>query len=87
MKTTIRYCGDDKVICNCDCEKPLTECSVVKEMDALTKQQHDLSTALFNEADLFERKIIVYTFKPLDSVEKRLTECAAQCRKLQGLQR
>jgi len=86
-KTTIRYCGDTKVICNCDCEKPLPECDAIKEMNALTKQ-HDLSTTLFNEADLFERKVIIYTFKPLDFVEKRLTECAAQCRnKAQGIQR
>ena len=87
MQTTIRYCGDDKVICDCDnCQKSLVNCNVIQEMNSLTKQ-HDLSTALFNESDLFERKIIIYTFKPLNFVEKHLTECAAQCRKAQRIQR
>ena len=81
MQTIIRYC-DDKVICNCDCEKATTDCDVIKEMNALTKQ-HDLSTNVSNDTNLFERKIFIRTFKPLNFVEKRLNECAAQCRKIQ----
>jgi len=78
MKKSICYRGN--AVCNCDCNKPFTECEVVKQADALQKQYNFWMTIHY-KAPLSE--INIDTIQLLPFFLKHLQDCAEQCRKTQ----
>lgn len=80
MKKSICYRAN--AICNCDCDKPFTECEVVKQADALQKQ-YNFWMALHYKSSQSEHTIDIDTLQPLPFFLKHLQDCAEQCRKTQ----
>ena len=81
MKKLISY--RDNKICECDyCEKPFTECDVIKLANTLQKQYNFTMTVVY-EANLFDNKTTIDTFKSLPFFLKHLQDCAEKCRKVQ----
>ena len=80
MKKSICYRAN--AVCNCDCDKPFTECEVVKQADALQKQ-YNFGMSIHYKATQSEHTIDIDTIQLLPFFLKQLTECAQNCRQKQ----
>lgn len=84
MKNSICYRAN--AVCNCDCDKPFTECEVIKQANTLQKR-YKFWMSINYKAGQFEHTTDIDTLQQLPFFLKQLQDCAEQCRKAQDKQR